>query len=151
MMLPSFIVILSWRTSSSQTVGSSTRTVSDFGFSTCDAISSDFDCGSAPYMSYECRNNVAPMYKPRAADVWSLGVVLITMYDGCSSFEQYLAHPTNFFMRQFTGMTLPVANFLVDKVFCILEDPTNDSQRIGARELVHGLGSYPLSWQHRNR
>ncbi|KAH9956940.1 hypothetical protein BJV74DRAFT_873817 [Russula compacta] len=136
--------------------------VSDFGFSTCDAISSDFDCGSTPYMSYECRNNMAPVYKPHAADVWSLGVVLITMLyhcnpwvdtskDGCSSFEQYLAHLTNFFMQQFTGMTLPVANFLVNKVFCILEDPTNDSQRIGARELVHGLGSYPLSWQHCNR
>lgn len=31
-------------------------------------------------------------------------------------------------------MTLPVANFLVENVFCILEDPTDDSQRIGARE-----------------
>ena len=37
-------------------------------------------------------------------------------------------------MRRFTGMTLPVANFLVDNVFCILDDPTDDSQRIGARE-----------------
>jgi serine/threonine protein kinase len=26
--------------------------LSDFGLSTCDAISSDMDCGSAPYMSY---------------------------------------------------------------------------------------------------
>lgn len=37
-------------------------------------------------------------------------------------------------MRRFTGMTLPVANFLVENVFCILDDPTDDSQRIGARE-----------------
>ena len=31
-------------------------------------------------------------------------------------------------------MTLPVANFLVENVFCILDNPTDDSQRIGARE-----------------
>ncbi|KAF8262881.1 kinase-like domain-containing protein [Lactarius quietus] len=119
--------------------------LSDFGLSTFDAVSSDFDCGSAPYMSFECRNNVAPVYKPRAADVWSLGIVLINMLyhynpwmdtatGECSSFQLYRSNPTNFFMRRFAGMTLPVANFLVENVFCILEDPTDDSQRIGARE-----------------
>ena len=31
-------------------------------------------------------------------------------------------------------MTLPVANFLVENVFCILDDHTDDSRRIGAHE-----------------
>ena len=38
------------------------------------------------------------------------------------------------FMWRFAGMTLPVANFLVESVFCILDDPTDDPQRIGAPE-----------------
>jgi hypothetical protein len=52
----------------------------------------------------------------------------------CSSFQLYLSNPTQFFKRRFAGMSLPVANFLVENVFCILDDPTDDSQRIGARD-----------------
>ncbi|KAH8109043.1 kinase-like domain-containing protein [Phellopilus nigrolimitatus] len=52
--------------------------LTDFGLSTRDAESSDMDCGSAPYMSFECRNNCAPTYAPRA-DVWSIGIVLVNM------------------------------------------------------------------------
>lgn len=54
--------------------------LTDFGLSTTDAECSDMDCGSAPYMSFECRNNCAPTYRPAPADVWSLGIVLINMY-----------------------------------------------------------------------
>lgn len=120
--------------------------LTDFGLSTTDVDSSDMDCGSAPYMSYECRNNIAPTYKPRAADVWSLGIVLINMLyhfnpwtdaaiGVCSSFELYREQPVNFFMQRFAGMTLPVAEFLATRVFNILEgEGDDDSARISARE-----------------
>lgn len=95
-------------------------------------------------MRVECRNNLHPTYSPRAADVWSLGIVLINMLyhynpwsdttEGvCSSFELYRHHPIEFFMQRFTGMTLPVAEFLATRVFCILEDPADDSPRVEAR------------------
>ncbi|KAF9047326.1 hypothetical protein BJ165DRAFT_1403061 [Panaeolus papilionaceus] len=119
--------------------------LTDFGLSTTDTESSDMDCGSAPYMSYECRNNVAPTYRPRAADVWSLGIVLINMLyhfnpwtdtaqDACSSFDDYLRDPVNFFLYRFTGMTRQVAEFLAHKVFCILQDTTDDSLRVSAAD-----------------
>src|SRR5260370_19504478 len=40
-------------------------------------------------------------------------------------------------------MTLPVANFLVKNVFCILEDPTDDSQLIGACEFGEWVQDLP--------
>ncbi|KAE9407717.1 kinase-like protein, partial [Gymnopus androsaceus JB14] len=64
----------------------------DFGLSTTDAQLSDMDCGSAPYMSYECRNNAAPTYSPCAADVWSLGIVLINT---CVSLKLLAIHPSH--------------------------------------------------------
>jgi serine/threonine protein kinase len=67
--------------------------LSDFGLSTTDVESSDMDCGSAPYMSYECRNNLAPTYRPRAADVWSLGIVLINMCVSAPSITSCTAWP----------------------------------------------------------
>ncbi|GLB37279.1 putative protein tyrosine kinase [Lyophyllum shimeji] len=136
--------------------------LTDFGLSTTDLRSSDMDCGSAPYMSYECRNNVSPTYRPRAADVWSLGIVLINMLyhsnpwtdtaqGACSSFDQYRRDPINFFMTRFAGMTRPVAEHLANKVFCILEDPDDESPRdtasefgAWARNLPTLLGSHSM-------
>ncbi|PCH43574.1 hypothetical protein WOLCODRAFT_90362 [Wolfiporia cocos MD-104 SS10] len=123
--------------------------LTDFGLSTTDTDSADMDCGSAPYMSFECRNNLHPTYSPRAADVWSLGIVLINMlyhYNPwtdaaqgvCSSFEVYRQQPVAFFMGRFTGMTLPVAEFLAHNVFCILDGPKDDAKRISAR----GFGTW---------
>ncbi|VDC03633.1 unnamed protein product [Peniophora sp. CBMAI 1063] len=119
--------------------------LSDFGLSTTDTESGDMDCGSAPYMSYECRNNVAPTYRPRAADVWSLGIVLINMLyhcnpwtdtaDGvCPSFTAFRAAPQAFLLNRFAGLTPAVASFLAERVFCILPSSGDDAIRATARE-----------------
>ncbi|THH01120.1 hypothetical protein EW026_g1511 [Hermanssonia centrifuga] len=118
--------------------------LTDFGLSTTDMHSADMDCGSAPYMSYECRNNLHPTYMPRAADVWSLGIVLINMLyhynpwtdttEGvCPSFSLFRQNPTHFFLTRFSGMTPAVADFLANQVFCILPNPDDDSPRVTAR------------------
>ncbi|KAI0790653.1 hypothetical protein C8Q75DRAFT_806056 [Abortiporus biennis] len=128
--------------------------LTDFGLSTKDLESADMDCGSAPYMSFECRNNIHPTYSPRAADVWSLGIVLINMLyhynpwsdttEGvCPSFELYRKDPINFFMNRFAGMTLPVAEFLATKVFCILDDYKDDSPRVEAKAFGRWVRDLP--------
>lgn len=141
-----FIVTDGWTTTSD---GRQERKVivklTDFGLSTTDVESSDMDCGSAPYMSYECRNNVAPTYRPRAADVWSLGIVLINMLyhynpwtdtsqGACNSFDIFRQAPVNFFTQRFTGMTRPVAEILANRVFNVLDDSGDDSKRISAAD-----------------
>ncbi|KAI0036915.1 hypothetical protein K488DRAFT_40121 [Vararia minispora EC-137] len=129
--------------------------LSDFGLSTKDIESSDMDCGSAPYMAYECRNNLAPTYRPRAADVWSLGIVLINMLyhcnpwtdtaDGvCSSFSAYRAAPVVFLTQRFPGMSPAVASFLAARVFCILPDPRSEAPRASARELGAWVRDLPV-------
>ncbi|KAF9038336.1 kinase-like protein [Hymenopellis radicata] len=162
-----FIVTDGWHTTAD---GRQERKVivklTDFGLSTTDVDSSDMDCGSAPYMSYECRNNVAPTYSPRAADVWSLGIVLINMLyhynpwtdthqGACKSFDLFRRSPVDFFLQRFTGMTRPVAEMLANRVFNVLEDTNDDSSRISAvefgswvKDLPELLGNHPTPVHH---
>ena len=52
----------------------------------------------------------------------------------CPSFDIFQRHPVDFFIQRFAGMTLPVAEFLANNVFCILDDSRDDSQRISAAD-----------------
>jgi hypothetical protein len=67
-----------------------------------------------------------------------------TYIGACPSFDLFRRHPTNFFMQRFPGMTLPVADLLANKVFCILDDPTDDSMRISANEFGAWAQDLPL-------
>ncbi|MBW0467457.1 hypothetical protein O181_007172 [Austropuccinia psidii MF-1] len=118
------------RTNDQQSIGRNSVIVkiTDWGLGTSSKNCDDFDCGSKPYMAYECRNNLNPTYDPVEADVWSLGIVLLNLlYHRCpwadptlanSDFVEYKNSPIGFLRDRFEGMTMAVANFLAERVFC---------------------------------
>lgn len=61
----------------------------------------------------------------------------------CPAFELYRSQPVPFFMSRFTGLTQPVAEFLASRVFCLLEDPHDDSPRITAGEFGRWVRDLP--------
>ncbi|KIR37401.1 serine/threonine protein kinase [Cryptococcus deuterogattii MMRL2647] len=122
--------------------------LTDFGLATTDYESGDVECGSKPYMSYECRNNLGPSYLPAPADVWSLGIVLINMLfhrnpwkdptHGDPNFDNFLMDPIGFILSKFTGIGREVASYLADHVLCIDVD-----QRVSAKEFGAWIKTLP--------
>lgn len=122
--------------------------LTDFGLATTEEESGDVECGSKPYMSYECRNNLGPTYRPAPADVWSLGIVLINMLfhrnpwkdptDGDPNFDTFMIDPVSFFQSKFTGIGKEVATYLAEHVLC-----TEIEDRVTARELGQWIRNLP--------
>jgi len=101
--------------------------LTDFGLATTDKVSTDFDCGSKPYMSPECNAPLNPSYSPRCADIWSLGVLLLTLVYRrtpwaapapieCPLFAQFRCNPEKYLGEQF-GCESKLGSFLYRKVF----------------------------------
>ncbi|KAM0746118.1 kinase-like protein, partial [Meredithblackwellia eburnea MCA 4105] len=113
--------------------------ITDWGLGTRETECEDFDCGSKPYMAYECRNNLHPTYDPRQADVWSLGLVLLNLLyhrnpwaDPSHSdpdFSAYVIDPVGFFLDRFEGIGEEVATFLSTRVFCDVLEMEGDKLR----------------------
>lgn len=101
--------------------------LADFGLATSDKESDDFDCGSRPYMSHECLIPCDQTYSPRLADVWSLGILILTLLyrrtpwseasDDCPKYVRYMKSPTRFLQQEY-GCDAMLASFLVRRVFC---------------------------------
>ena len=66
-----------------------------------------------------------------------------TAQGACSSFDLFRRDPVNFFLTRFTGMTKPVAEVLANKVFCIFDDPADDSRRMSATEFGSWVKNLP--------
>ncbi|ORY55544.1 hypothetical protein BCR35DRAFT_296442 [Leucosporidium creatinivorum] len=113
--------------------------ITDWGLGTREEMCEDFDCGSKPYMSFECRNNLSPSYDPRQADIWSLGLVLLNLLYHRNpwadpslddpDFAEYVHNPRGFLQNRFEDMTDEVAGFLADKVFCDVLEMENGKLR----------------------
>ncbi|ORX77355.1 kinase-like protein, partial [Basidiobolus meristosporus CBS 931.73] len=58
--------------------------LTDFGLATTEDYSTDYECGSKPYLSYESRNFYRAPYSSRQADIWSLGIIFLNLlYHQC--------------------------------------------------------------------
>ncbi|WFC94515.1 hypothetical protein MBRA1_001145 [Malassezia brasiliensis] len=121
--------------------------LTDFGLATTKDQCDDFNCGSKPYMAFECRHNLAKTYDPKQADVWSLGIVLLNLLfhrspfkepsvEHCASFSAFSFRPTLFLTEAFDGLTTEVAQFLCANVFCDV------SQGLTHRISARGFGEW---------
>ncbi|KAF9112389.1 hypothetical protein BGX27_003465 [Mortierella sp. AM989] len=119
--------------------GQYTVKLTDFGLATTDYESDEFECGSKPYMSFECRNGLDPVYDVKMADIWSLGIILINLLfrrcpwsDPCPqesyNFTEFLKNRVDFLQRRFEDMPGPVARWLGLRAFAFV-GPSNFKRR----------------------
>ncbi|KAF9178948.1 hypothetical protein BGZ51_007348 [Haplosporangium sp. Z 767] len=112
--------------------GQYTVKITDFGLATRDVESDEFECGSKPYMSFECRNGLDRVYNAQLSDLWSLGIILINLlYHRCPwsepcpqasyAFSEFLKRRVDFLQRRFEDMPGPVARWLGLRAFAFVK------------------------------
>ncbi|KAI1319363.1 hypothetical protein EDD11_004229 [Mortierella claussenii] len=120
--------------------GQYTVKLTDFGLATTDSESDEFECGSKPYMSFECRNGLDATYNVKMADLWSLGIILINLlYHRCPwsdpcpqesfAFSEFIKSRVDFLQRRFEDMPGPVARWLALRSFAFVGGTPSKSRR----------------------
>ncbi|KZT10476.1 Pkinase-domain-containing protein [Laetiporus sulphureus 93-53] len=105
--------------------------VGDFGICTDASTSNSFGCGSKCYLSPECigKDFNYKRYSPKTGDVWSLGILLVSMLVGCIPWK-YASTDDQWFLNfmaheEYLFRTLPIsrkANTLLRRILTF--DPT---------------------------
>ncbi|KAJ1673429.1 hypothetical protein EV182_005251, partial [Spiromyces aspiralis] len=107
--------------------------LTDFGLSTKSSMSSDFECGSRPYMSFENRNGGLPdipssiyghpeAYSSRLSDVWALGILFINLMfvespwrdpsvETSFQFETFLREGPSYLCSRFPKLPKEISDF----------------------------------------
>ncbi|KAG0249499.1 hypothetical protein BG011_009250 [Mortierella polycephala] len=120
--------------------GQYTVKITDFGLATRDVESDEFECGSKPYMSFECRNGLDKVYNAQLSDLWSLGIILINLlYHRCPwsepcprasyAFSEFLKRRVDFLQWRFEDMPGPVARWLGLRAFAFVGATRMKSRR----------------------
>jgi serine/threonine protein kinase len=103
--------------------------LTDFGLATTEKECDDFECGSSPYISFECRNasDALATYLPAGSDTWALGVIFLNLFYCRSPWDEAdrsndafaaFVEDSEGYLRDQFGCSPAVAKFLVTRVFC---------------------------------
>ncbi|KAK4518226.1 Leucine-, glutamate- and lysine-rich protein 1 [Mucor velutinosus] len=122
--------------------------LADFGLTTNQMISKEFNCGSSFYFSPECQGitvsgnhsmKQVQYYDTLTNDIWSLGIILINLVSGRNPWKQanmqdaafaaYVKQPRRFFRTILPGISKSLDRILI-RIFCL--DP---AKRITLAEL----------------
>ncbi|CEP11001.1 hypothetical protein [Parasitella parasitica] len=126
--------------------------LADFGLTTNQAISKEFNCGSSFYFSPECQGvtvsghttmKQVQYYDTFANDIWSLGIILINLVSGRNPWKQanmqdpafaaYIKHPRRFFRTILPGISKSLDRILI-RIFCL--DPAKRVTLLELRNMI---------------
>ncbi|GAA5796969.1 hypothetical protein HPULCUR_002347 [Helicostylum pulchrum] len=134
--------------------------LADFGLTTSQSISNEFNCGSSFYFSPECQGfsisntefKSVRYYDTISNDIWSLGVILINLVSGRNpwkkanmqdaAFATFVKQPRKFFRTILPGISKSLDRILI-RIFCL--DPAKRITLFELRSMILSCRSFTTS------